>query len=51
MNQRHFGAKRGSRRHSTASFSENVVVAGISYPKEATSFTINNRTNVFGEKE
>ena len=27
MNQRHFGGKRGSRRHSTSSFSVNVVVA------------------------
>ena len=30
-NQRHFGGKRDSRRHSTRSFSENVVVAGTSY--------------------
>ena len=29
--QRHFGGKRGNRRHSTTSFSENVVVAGTSY--------------------
>ena len=28
---RHFGGKRDSRRHSTTSFSENVVVAGTSY--------------------
>ena len=31
MRQRHFGEKRGSRRHSTTSFSESVVVAGTSY--------------------
>ena len=31
MNQRHFGGKSGSRRHSTTSFSENVEVAETSY--------------------
>ena len=31
MSQRHFGGKLGSRRHSTPSFSENVVVAETSY--------------------
>ena len=31
MRQRHFGGKRGSRRHSNTSFSESVVVAGTSY--------------------
>ena len=33
VSQRHhdFGGKRDSRRHCTASFSENVVVAGTSY--------------------
>ena len=31
MNQRHFGGKRGSLRHSTTRFSKNVVVAKTSY--------------------
>ena len=31
MSERHFGGKRGSRRHSTTSFSANVVVAKTSY--------------------
>ena len=31
VRQRHFGGKSGSRRHSPASFSESVVVAGTSY--------------------
>ena len=31
VNQRHFGVKTCGRRHSTKSFSENVVLAGTSY--------------------
>ena len=31
MNQRHLAGKRGSRRHSTTSFSENVEVAETRY--------------------
>ena len=31
VNQRHFGEKRDSGRHSTTSFSASVVVAGTSY--------------------
>ena len=31
MNQRHFGGRRVSRRHSIARFSENVVVVETSY--------------------
>ena len=55
--------KRDSRHHSTTSFSENVVVARTSFKKSCksfiilltgeglTSFSINNRTNFFGEKK
>ena len=55
--------KRGSRRHSTTSFSENVVVAGTSYEMlevlafcnweraHATSFNNDNSANFFGEKK
>ena len=52
--------KRDSRRHSTMSFSENVLVAGTSYQMLSfcyqerafkTSFSINNRIKVFGEKK
>ena len=31
MNKRHFGVKLDGRRHSTADFSENVIVAETSY--------------------
>ena len=55
--------KRDSRRHSITIFSENVVVAETSYQMYKgsfisllsgdglTSFSINNRTNFFGEKK
>ena len=33
VNQRHFGGKRGSRRHSTTGFRKNVPVAKTSYQK------------------
>ena len=64
MNPRHFGGKRGSRRHSTTSFSENVVVAETSYQmfmnvrrfiilrsgEGVTSFTKGNSANFSSEK-
>ena len=61
VRQRHFGGKSGSRRHSTASFSESVVVAGTSYQmlelfsilqsgEGSTSFNNDNSANVSGEK-
>ena len=54
--------KHDSRRHSTAGFSENVVVAGTSYQmcevfiilrsrEGLTSFSMNNRANVFSENK
>ena len=54
--------KRGSRRHSATSFSENVGVAGTSYQMQEvlsfcyrevlrTSFSINKHTNLFSEKK
>ena len=51
--------KRGSRRHSATCFSENVVVAETGYQvlsfcyreRAQTSFSINNRTNIFCEKK
>ena len=65
MNQRHFGGKTPKRRHSTTSFSENdqrecrsggnklsnvrsfiILRSG----EGLTSFSINNRTDFFGEK-
>ena len=58
MNQRHFGGKRDSRRHSATSFSDNDVVAGTSL--EVSSFCDrerakpppikNNRSIFSGEK-
>ena len=61
MNQRHFGGKRVSRRHSPTVFGENVVVAKIRLPnvksliilrlrEGLTSFNKNDRANVFGAK-
>ena len=46
MNQRRFGGKSGSRRHSTTSFSENVEVAETSYQM----FTEGNSANFSSEK-
>ena len=49
--------KRDSRRQSTTSFSENVVVAGTSFilillsGEDLTSFNINDRTNFIDEKK
>ena len=51
--------KRDSRRHFTTSFSKNVIVAGTNVScfiillsgEGLTSFSINNRTNFFGEKK
>ena len=63
MNQRHLAGKLDSGRHSTTSFSENVVMAGTSYQmyevlkfynisgEGLTSLSINNRTNFFGKKK
>ena len=63
MREAILAGKCGSRRHSTTSFSENVEVAETSYQmlevlafilpsgEGLTSFSINNRTNFFGEKK
>lgn len=61
MNQRHFGGKCVSRRHSPTVFGENVVVAKIRLPnvksliilrlrEGLTSFNKNDRANFFGAK-
>ena len=61
MNQRHFGGKCFSRRHSPTVFGENVVVAKIRLPnvksliilrlrEGLTSFNKNDRANFFGVK-
>ena len=61
MNQRHFGGRRISRRHSPSVFGENVVVAKIRLPnvksliilrlrEGLTSFNNNDRANFFGAK-
>ena len=61
MNQRHFGGKRGSRRHSTTSLSETVEVAETRYQmvevvsfwdreRALTSFTKDNSANFSSEE-
>ena len=63
MRQRHFVGKRGSRPHSTTSFSESVVVAGTNYQmleflalilqsgEGPTSFNNDNSVNFSGEEK